>query len=648
MINDGYYLSIYAHIGLLAAQNDVGVRHDQSMTLWHLKGKEVELVQYWEFERLTGIKNHSLSFPTKEYAVEFINEQLAEFKLNVSNLQAIIGTPGLGDTPNTQQPDSDLAYHNLCHLYSGIFFNTDIFKNNNILALALDGGPDTVLDEECRSKNYYTGAWVNQGKFETFTMPSPAALWALMRQHFSIQEGSLMALGSATTTEYLGAISPSPRLRSINDIPAVSDWFNHLLEIIWGIDLKEHALIANVDSSFSPQENRISMLVKIIQKESINIVFETVQKVIQRFDIQPEKTWLSITGGYALNCPSNSEIMNRFGFCDFVAPPGVNDSGMSLGIGLHYFHHQIGNFHFDMKTSAVGPHDHNWQSTLQSDEFAKYIKYTSEACVEDLARDLTEGPIVWFEGRSEMGPRALGQRSLLSDPRTIEARNRLNTIKQREWWRPVAPIVLAEHAGEWFELNHPSPFMLHTFDVKEEKRPLVPGICHLDHSARVQTLDEPSNPGLHALIAEFAKQTDVPVVCNTSLNDKGEPIIQTAAEALNFALRKNIRVICINGVRVELKENSGYSEALPRSRRSLKWFTPAKNSKPAVLSRRESMIYYHNPRLQRYDLESPESLYNLKRCISRIDKIFGKRADFRFIDIWHVQDQTRNVATREI
>ncbi|MBN1008013.1 carbamoyltransferase C-terminal domain-containing protein [Amphritea pacifica] len=648
-MNNGFYLSIYSHIDLLAAQTNVGVRHDQNMALWKLKDSKLELIRFWEFERLTGMKHHSMSFPSVEHAIDFINEQLSELNLNSSDLQAIIGTPGLGETPNTQQPDPELAYHNICHLYSGALLNSKLFNNGSILALALDGGPDTVLDSECRAKQYYTGAWISEGKMDTFTVPSPAVLWAFMRQHLSMAEGSLMALGSAATTKYQGPVPPSPKLKTVSDVPQVSMWFGDLVEEIWALDLsKDNSHIKYLDSRFSDEENRISMLAKVIQQESITIVAETIQEIIRQFNIQPEQTWLSITGGYALNCPSNSALMKKFGFCGFIAPPCVNDSGMSLGIGLHYFRHQLGPFHFRLAGSALGPEDTHFQATMESEEFSLHIKNVSLASPAILTNDLIQGPIAWFEGGSEIGPRALGQRSLLSDPRTIDSRNTLNQIKKREWWRPVAPIILAEQSREWFDLDYPSPYMLHTFNVKKEKRPYVPGICHLDASARVQTLEKQDNPRLYELITEFAQQTGVPIICNTSLNDKGEPVVQTAAEALNFALRKNIRVICINGLRVELTRHSEYQHREPMPRPAYKWFVPPANAEAPALSRRESMVYFHNPRLHRFNRNSPESLAKLKQLIARIDQRFGERADFRFIDIWHVQEHAQIGISREI
>ena len=184
-----------------------------------------------------------------------------------------------------------------------------------------------------------------------------------------------------------------------------------------------------------------------------------------------------------------------------------------------------------------------------------------------MVEDIIAAPIVWFDKGSEVGPRALGARSLIGDPRTQETKDQLNIIKQRQWWRPVAPIVLRDHIGEWFEQEFESPYMLHAFTVKEEMRDKVIAILHEDNTARLQSITE--NDGqdrLYEVIQCFYKKTGIPIVCNTSLNDKGEPIINRIEEALNFALRKGIKVAYFNGKRFELKNHETYPEKEPLRR----------------------------------------------------------------------------------
>ena len=192
--------------------------------------------------------------------------------------------------------------------------------------------------------------------------------------------------------------------------------------------------------------------------------------------------------------------------------------------------------------------------------------------IEQFSTDIEKEPVIWFEGRAKVGPRALGHRSILADPRKIISRDLLNKYKQREWWRPVAPIILESQCAEWFVESKYSPFMLNNFTVHPEKKEKIPAVLHIDNTARVQTIG-PESELLYQAVEQFYARTGTPIVCNTSLNDKGEPIVNTIDEALNFALRKNIHVDYINGVRFQLTDRLKYpsTEVYPRNRSLGQW-----------------------------------------------------------------------------
>lgn len=164
----------------------------------------------------------------------------------------------------------------------------------------------------------------------------------------------------------------------------------------------------------------------------------------------------------------------------------------------------------------------------------------------DIAREcatfIADGKIVaWFQGRLEFGPRALGNRSILVDPRRAEMKDILNLkVKHREPFRPFAPAILEERCGEYFDSAHPSPFMLLVYNVRPEKRGVIPAVTHVDGTGRVQTVGRGQNPVYHRLIEEFGRITGVPVVLNTSFNDKGEPIVCTPGDALSFFVKSQI------------------------------------------------------------------------------------------------------------
>lgn len=639
-MTDGYYLSIYSHVGQLAAAMDVGVRHDQNMALWKKTNNSIHLIKHWEFERLTGVKNHSLSFPDKNSAINFISEKLKSLNIEYKQIISIIGTPGIhGIFPASivWHEQERYTYHNLCHLYSGLLLDTDLFKNESILALALDGGPDPVVDIDARQKHFYTGAYSNKGNVEYFHIPSPAVLWSMLRNRLRLAEGSLMALGSATTAEYIHPVPFPPALYTISEIAESAQWFDELYNNIMSIsETDEGKSFVNLDKSFSLQENKISMLVKIVQNYSQELVSNTIRDLVKKFSIDTKNTYLSITGGYALNCPSNSHIMNKHNFLGFIAPPAVNDSGMSLGMGLQFFYHNVPDFNFKFNNAYQGTDDKTLHNIVKDPEFSDFIESIKPLDTKELVEDLQLAPIVWFDAESEMGPRALGHRSILADPRTFKTKDQLNHIKQRQWWRPVAPIVLMEEMNTWFESGYTSPYMLHTFTIRKEKEHLVPAISHLDSSARVQTVRDSDDHNLYQIIKGFFEKTGVPMICNTSLNDKDEPIINTIAEALNFSLRKKIDVIYINSNRVKLRNHNSYEFKSPRKRSDLHYFIlkSDQHSNLLPLNRRQAMIYYHNPRLQTHG-SSEKEIENLLRKINKIDRMFGKRADFQFIDIWH-------------
>jgi len=165
--------------------------------------------------------------------------------------------------------------------------------------------------------------------------------------------------------------------------------------------------------------------------------------------------------------------------------------------------------------------------------------------IDIVASDLADDKIVgWFQGRSEFGPRALGNRSILADPRNDWVKDHLNDeVKHREWWRPYAPIVMEEYVSDWFDTNRPSPHMM--FSAISTQPDKVPGITHEDGTSRYQTVNKEQNERVWLLLESFRVLTDVPMLLNTSFNDNGEPIVETPEDALSTFLNLNIDVLVI-------------------------------------------------------------------------------------------------------
>jgi carbamoyltransferase len=241
---------------------------------------------------------------------------------------------------------------------------------------------------------------------------------------------------------------------------------------------------------------------------------------------------LALAGGVALNCVANSRLWRETPFRDVWVQPASGDSGTALGAALEVAA-QLGDPPATMTTAALG---REWDE----DELAAWLDAAAiayerpddvaDAVAEELAAN---GIVAWFQGRSEFGPRALGHRSLLADPRDPLNTERLNEVKGREQFRPVAPMVLAERAAELFDAGPvPSPFMLFTHHVKDGWRERIPAVVHVDGTARIQTVDAATEPLMARVLEGFDRRTGVPVVVNTSLNTAGRPMVDDPRDAL--------------------------------------------------------------------------------------------------------------------
>jgi carbamoyltransferase len=243
---------------------------------------------------------------------------------------------------------------------------------------------------------------------------------------------------------------------------------------------------------------------------------------------------LTMAGGVALNCVANSRLLREGPFEEIWVQPASGDSGTALGAAL-YTAHQLGDRVQPMDSAALGREWSDDELELWLTRAAVPFDRPDDVAEEVAGVLASDGVVAWFQGRSEYGPRALGHRSLLADPRRNENLERMNDIKGREQFRPIAPMVLAERAAEIFEGGPiPSPYMLFTHDVKQPWLERIPAVVHVDGTARIQTIDERDEPLMHRTIAAFERRTGVPVVVNTSLNTAGRPIVDDPRDALEL------------------------------------------------------------------------------------------------------------------
>jgi carbamoyltransferase len=240
---------------------------------------------------------------------------------------------------------------------------------------------------------------------------------------------------------------------------------------------------------------------------------------------------LTLAGGVALNCVANSVLWDRSPFEEIWVQPASGDSGTALG-GALYLAHELGDTVQPMRTAALG---RSWSDDeLEQWLIRARVPYTRpDDIADEVARCLADdGVVAWFQGRAEYGPRALGHRSLLAHPGFEKNLERMNDVKGREQFRPVAPMVLLDRAHEIFSGPVPSPYMLFTHGVHEQWRERIPVVTHVDGSARVQTVDPADEPLVARMLTRFDELTGIPVVVNTSLNTAGRPIVDDPRDAL--------------------------------------------------------------------------------------------------------------------
>ncbi|MDO6450014.1 carbamoyltransferase C-terminal domain-containing protein [Oceanobacillus profundus] len=287
---------------------------------------------------------------------------------------------------------------------------------------------------------------------------------------------------------------------------------------------------------------------------------EILIKLACRLYEQTRSPNLCFSGGVALNSVANTRLLNETPFENIYIFPVSSDSGCSIGSALYLYYSKLGNIWEPAKTpfspflgKEYSKDDIQHAIKLFQDQIS--VNYT-EDIDQITSRKLSEGNIVgWFQGRSEIGPRALGNRSILADPRQIKNRYKLNLlIKKREVFRPFAPAVMAEYQDQYFDSNVHSPYMLNVFPIKKEKVNQLPAVSHVDKTARVQTVIKSIHPKFYNLLNSFYSITQIPVLLNTSFNTNGQPIIETPAEAIKSFLELNLDYLVIDKFVIKKRE----------------------------------------------------------------------------------------------
>jgi carbamoyltransferase len=267
---------------------------------------------------------------------------------------------------------------------------------------------------------------------------------------------------------------------------------------------------------------------------------------------------LAMAGGCALNSVANGKLFDTTPFRRTWIQPAAGDEGLAVGAALHTYHSVLKQpRRQELKHSYLGPEfsDSHIESDLKRAGL-QYKKLEREPLLDHVAEQIAHGNVVgWFQGRMEWGPRALGNRSIVAHPGLPNMKDVLNArIKHREWFRPFAPSILAEHQREYFERDHPSPFMLHVYKIRPQKRNELCAVNHVDNTGRLQTVARDENPLYYDLIKAFQRKTGIPVVLNTSFNEN-EPIVCTPEEAIDCFQRTKMDVLAIGPFLVLKSDN---------------------------------------------------------------------------------------------
>ena len=412
------------------------------------------------------------------------------------------------------------------------------------LVLVMDGyGDDSSSSAYLGRGNHLDRLW------STAILNSLGLVYTLVTEHLGFagfgDEGKVMALAAFGDDTYVerfrDVIGPTPDGGyAVNmsyfsyDIFAQLRPFRHKFYDTFGAARTPGAPITD-------QHRDLAFALQAVTEE---IVLHIVRALAAKHPLRD----LCMVGGVALNCVANAKILEHTPIRRLWVPPCASDTGAPLGSALWHYHQTLGRPRtFEMKHPFYGQafSEQRIEQAFKSAGIA-YRRLPEDQLLQRVAQDLADGRIVgWFQGRFEMGPRALGNRSILADPRRADMRDTLNAkIKQRESFRPFAPAVLLDRAAEFFEIAQPDPFMTLAPRVRPEKRNIIAAAVHVDGTGRIQTVERSANPRYYGLIEAFGQITGVPVLLNTSFNRK-EPIVARPEEAIACFLASGMDVLVL-------------------------------------------------------------------------------------------------------
>ena len=438
----------------------------------------------------------------------------------------------------TLPPIVNVGHHDS---HAAMFFASPF---DEALALVMDGYGD-----DSSSSAYLGRGNTLQRQWSTGVMNSAGLVYTFVTEHLGFagfgDEGKVMALAAFGEDTYVkrfrDVIKPTPD----GGYAVNMDYFSYdAFGELRPFKRKFLDTFGPVRLPDEPLTDRHHDLAFALQAVTEEIVVGVVRALLKKFPVRD----LCMTGGVALNCVANAKILEQTDVRRIWVPPCASDTGAPLGSALWHYHQTLGHPRgFEMTHPFYGQaySDDRIREALAKAGL-QYRRIPEAQMLRRVAQDLADGKIVgWFQGRFEMGPRALGNRSILADPRRAEMRDHLNAqVKKREGFRPFAPAVLLERASEFFEIDQPDPFMTLAPRVRQDKQGVIAAAVHVDGTGRIQTVERSANPRYYGLIEEFGRITGVPVLLNTSFNRK-EPIVASPEHAISCYLASGMDVLVL-------------------------------------------------------------------------------------------------------
>jgi carbamoyltransferase len=429
--------------------------------------------------------------------------------------------------------------HHLAHA-AGTFFASPF---DTAAVLTLDRGGDFLST----TTNLGRGGHI-EVRSEIRNPDSLGEVYTAVTQYlgfFPNDEGKVMGLAPYGTGKYAEELRDLVSLHPGGGFSVNLEWFGYQRD---GSPMSE-AFLERYGEARQP-ESDITDRDKDLAYALQNVVEESALHVARALRSASGCPRLCLSGGLVLNSVMNTRILEEAGFDEVFIQPAAGDAGNALGAALWAWHE-----HFGQPRSWRMEHPYHGEGWSEADaetalrRAGVHFERAADPAGAAASR-LADGKVVgWFQGRAEAGPRALGARSILADPRRAEMRDVVNArVKRREWFRPFAPSVLHERGAEYFERYHPSPFMLLVLPIRESKRAEIPACAHVDGTGRLQSVTHETNPGFHAVIERFDELTGVPVVLNTSFNLRGEPMVHRPGEAVTDFLRSDMDSLVVGSL----------------------------------------------------------------------------------------------------